>query len=171
VKSLHAFVSYTTREEEVRLVQPLVDGYCRDLWQWASSQGVEVFYDHFSLPKIAYSDEQLIAVLGEALARAQFFVGFISPCYVESRWCCFEWRFGPMRDMFARSLALPTQAINWKPDFQDAVPFDPGVPSDLQRRQHTDVRFIYRDPLRLREAASLSVADAQRILAPVLRSA
>lgn len=168
MKRFNAFVSYTTREDENRLVQPLVDRYCRELWQWASVRGVEIFYDQFSLPKVTYSDEQLMAVLGEALARTQFFVGFISPCYVESRWCCFEWRFGPMREIFARSLALPTQAINWKPDYQCAPPFDAGVPRDLERRQLTDVRFAYEDPLRLQEAVSSSLADARRILTPVL---
>ena len=170
MKTFHAFVSYTSREEEVRIIQPIVDKYCHELWLWAKERGIHVFYDQFCMEKRRYSEQELTVILGSALARAQFFVGFISPCYVESRWCCFEWRFGPMRDVFSERLHLPTQAVNWKPDYRESDAFDPGVPRDVRRRAKTDVRYAYNDPVQAPRAVAKAVRDAQRILEPVFWS-
>jgi hypothetical protein len=48
---VHVFLSYTTREEEVAALQPVTDAYCDILLRWASSRGVNIFYDRSSIPQ------------------------------------------------------------------------------------------------------------------------
>lgn len=58
-KKICVFLSYTSREDELKLVQPLVDAYCQTLWQKARNEGVYVFYDHFSLERKWYPNDEL----------------------------------------------------------------------------------------------------------------
>jgi TIR domain len=164
-RTLHVFLSYTSREEEVRAVQPLVDLYCRELWQRARSNGLDVFYDHFSLEQRWYSDEELEALLDYHIAKASMFVGFISPAYVESRWCCHEWRNGPMGPGGLIGLRrLPTQSIYWKPDYHEPTPYAHDIVQDLDSRDHTDVTLAYGRPDRTPAAAQSAASVGAQLL-------
>jgi hypothetical protein len=87
----HCFISYTTREEEVRELKPLLDRYLAGL----RMRGVEVcpvFYDGWYLHQDRYARPELEAKLSEGIERSAFTVAFLSPGYVRSEWCCYEWR-------------------------------------------------------------------------------
>src|SRR5262245_26137421 len=98
-RTAHVFLSYTSREEEVRAIQPLVDRYCRGLWEWGQDRGVDVFYDHFSMEQRRYTDDELSRILGGAVSRARLVTAFLSPSYLESRWCCCEWEHAAARTL------------------------------------------------------------------------
>jgi hypothetical protein len=89
--TIHVFLSYTRREEEVSVLQPVTDAYCDLLVRWARTRGVEVFYDRSSIPQdVTYSDGQLNEILGCAVRRSHLLVSFLSPEYIGSPWCRFE---------------------------------------------------------------------------------
>jgi hypothetical protein len=82
----HCFISYTTREEEVKKIKPFVDAYTGAL----RSQGV-VFYDGWNLREAHYEDEELRRLLRDGIEQSAFSVCFLSPGYYESEWCKYEW--------------------------------------------------------------------------------
>jgi len=117
-KTIHVFLSYTRREEEVRRLQPVTDAYCDLLLKWARTHEVDIFYDRSSLPQdVEYSDEQLQAILRSAVLRSHLLVSFLSPEYIGSRWCRFEYR--------TKWSDSPRQIHNvyWKPEI--AAPLFP----------------------------------------------
>ncbi|MET0648262.1 MAG: toll/interleukin-1 receptor domain-containing protein [Pyrinomonadaceae bacterium] len=157
------FLSYTSREDEVKTVQPLVDAYCNDLLVWARTRGVEIFYDHFSLPPKQRSDTELKATLAAHIRASQFFTAFLSPSYVESRWCCFEWREAAFE-------VKPTHPIYWKVDvYQDPLNYDNpvegrAVQADIKTRRLTDVTYVGTQKRGYDQAASECVNETKRRL-------
>ncbi len=163
----HVFLSYTSREEEVKHIQPLVEQYCREVWKWADLNGVHVFYDHFSLPQVQYSEIELEGILARHVRRSELMTSFLSPGYIESRWCRFE---------AVTKINEPdpvTHAIYWKPDiwrYTDVFPN--GVPRHPEsffrhfggRLKWTDVTYAYWSPTRLLEAASECARDTAAII-------
>jgi len=117
---VYVFLSYTSRESEVQLVQPLIDQYCLGLWEWADRNGIHVFYDHFSLPRKPFHDGELAAELAGAIDKSDLMTAFLSPEYICSEWCQFEWTTQYARVCAARMLhehrRPQTHAIYWKPD-------------------------------------------------------
>jgi hypothetical protein len=87
---LYVFLSYTSRESEVQLVQPLIDQYCDGLWEWADGNGIHIFYDHFSLPRRPFQDDELAAQLADAINNSDLMTAFLSPEYINSEWRQFE---------------------------------------------------------------------------------
>jgi hypothetical protein len=86
----HAFISYTTREDEVRVIKPFIDEYVGIL----QAQGVRVcpvFYDGWYLRKRQYDNVTLEEELRQGIHQSAFTVAFLSPGYLTSNWCCFEW--------------------------------------------------------------------------------
>lgn len=130
---LKVFLSYTSREDEVREIQPFVDAYCRALWEWAKRNGIFIFYDHFSLDQSRYyPNDELNEILFAQIRASDVFIGFISPNYVGSSWCCQEWTYGPMNtDSRAPKNPLITQCIYWKPDYTNARPKNSQVVADI----------------------------------------
>src|SRR5689334_17476862 len=106
----NVFLSYTSREPEVKFIQPLVDRYCFELWQWARALGVYIFYDHFSLPQGQYISAELEEALSMHIKRSQLFTAFLSPSYFESNWCQFEW------ERMVKNKVSIVHPIYWKPD-------------------------------------------------------
>lgn len=160
-KMVHVFLSYTTREEEVRAIQPLVDQYCRGLWEWGASHGLNVFYDHFSMEVREYSQEELVTILGGAVARSRLFTAFLSPSYVESRWCCFEWEQAKSR---AIDLPRAIHPICWKPDLRSATPYSAGVAREILGSGWMDVTYAYAEHSEIPRAARECVAASARAL-------
>lgn len=162
---VYVFLSYTSREDEVRELQPFVDVYCRELWQRARSNGLEVFYDHFSLERKWYSDQELETILTYHVERANLFVGFISPYYVESRWSCYEWRKGPMKQWHAfQQPRQQTQSIYWKRDYHEFGHNSQEIVSDLDERVHFDCSLQLTNMSRLSDAARAAAISGVSLL-------
>jgi hypothetical protein len=131
----HFFVSYTTREDEVQQVLPLVDHVVSVLREAGARVAPyrlpdpqrfpagdwEVFESPFYLDRLAIGQRLPDPIVWEELARALSaactMISFISPGYLDSAWCSSEWRF--MADQArrrrypgSRPLSLP---IVWKP--------------------------------------------------------
>ena len=88
--AFHFFISYTTREEEVTLVKPVIDSLVERL----KKAGVVVcpaFYDGWYLARREYATHELDGLLTSALTQSAFTLAFVSPGYVGSPWCRFEW--------------------------------------------------------------------------------
>jgi hypothetical protein len=101
----HIFISYTNREEEVRLLKPFLDRYKRQLREdWPLHFGLErvnVFYDEWRLQKLDhFPDDMLRAQLEDAIRRSAFVVAFLSPHYFLSEWC--QWELRTARKEHAR---------------------------------------------------------------------
>jgi TIR domain len=90
---LNVFLSYTSREQEVSALQPVMDAYCDILLKWGRTRGIDIFYDHSSIAQDrSYSDRELFTILGDAIRRSHLLVSFLSPAYISSRWCQFEFK-------------------------------------------------------------------------------
>jgi hypothetical protein len=86
----HSFISYTTREDEVRIIKPFIDEYISIL----QARGVRfcpVFYDGWYLRDRYYDEVTLEAKLREGIVQSAFTTAFLSPGYLTSNWCCYEW--------------------------------------------------------------------------------
>jgi hypothetical protein len=118
--TIHVFLSYTRREEEVQQFQRVTDAYCHLLKEWARTHGVDVFYDKSSISQDAdYSDRELEAILRRAVLGSHLFVSFLSPEYINSRWCRFEYMTK------WNNAVRQIHQVYWKPEI--ARPFFPGL--------------------------------------------
>lgn len=91
----HVFVSYTTREEEVRAVKPMIDHFLRGVLRPRIERSLgepPAFYDGYSLYSSGspLSDAELRAAIRFAIEESEVLVAFVSPAYPGSQWCRFE---------------------------------------------------------------------------------
>ena len=140
-RTIHVFLSYTRREEEVRQFQAVTDVYCRLLLDWARTHGVDVFYDRSSIPQdVKYSDSDLEAMIRPAVCRSHLFVSFLSPEYVDSRWCRFEyttkWEDAPRQ----------IHKVYWKPEI--VLPFFRSLAKILRPERTRFLRILNWDQIR-----------------------
>lgn len=85
----HCFISYTTREDEIRIIKPFIDDYTRRLH--AEGYLTTIFYDGYKIPEVPNRPDDLLAkILADAIYDAAFVVAFVSPGYTGSEWCRFE---------------------------------------------------------------------------------
>jgi hypothetical protein len=115
----HCFISYTSREEEVRELRPLLDDYrARLLGEGVTSYlpPVRAFYDRWSLPQGPRFNWRLAWDLRRALRRSAFVVAFLSPQYLESEWCNAEltWAWNDHRTRTAPAPSGSCVPILWK---------------------------------------------------------
>lgn len=92
----HVFVSYTTREDEVRVVKPMVDQFLAVLRPLIARTLGEhpVFYDGYTLYHPAGTrlmELELEQAIRFAIDESEILVAFVSPEYPGSRWCALEW--------------------------------------------------------------------------------
>ena len=85
----HCFISYTNRESEIRELSPLLDA----MGSAFRSVGIihaPFFWDRFQLGQ---QDEtrQLAFELLSAIRESVCMLAFVSPGYMSSPWCIFEW--------------------------------------------------------------------------------
>jgi TIR domain len=86
----HCFISYTSREDEIKKIKPFIDNYVSVL----QAQGVTfcpVYYDGWYLRRDHYEDAELQELLRDGIRRSAFSVCFLSPGYYASAWCIYEW--------------------------------------------------------------------------------
>ncbi|HSK74545.1 MAG TPA: toll/interleukin-1 receptor domain-containing protein [Pyrinomonadaceae bacterium] len=155
----HVFLSYTSREEEVKRIKPLIEVYCRDLWEWAQSKGVEIFYDDFTMEKRLYSASELEKILGDAVHKSHLMTAFLSPEYAGSEWCRFEY-------LETRKSRKPVvHAILWKMFRLDILPYSPEA-QYLMPEEETDVMYLQVNPTptKLKQAARECVEDSIRLI-------
>jgi hypothetical protein len=153
------FLSYTSREEEVKQLKPLIDIYCRDLWEWAQSNGIEIFYDDFTMKKRLYSDLELEGILGDAVHRSHLMTAFLSLSYAESKWCRFEY-------LETRKSKKPiVHGILWKFFRLDISPFSPEA-EYLMPEGETDVTYLYENPTpeKFKQAARECVEESIKLI-------
>jgi hypothetical protein len=88
----HAFISYTTRDDEVndikRIVDKFLDGYLRPQMEAALGEP-PVFYDGWylrNIPDVIRSDFILRKSLHFAIEESEMLLAFVSPSYVGSDW-------------------------------------------------------------------------------------
>lgn len=167
-QDLYVFLSYTSRESEVKIIQPLVDLYCYELWLWADQNGFHVFYDHFSIPQgIEIPEDELRETLTYNIARSHLMTAFLSPGYTDSKWCCFEWA-----NAVCTNKKL-LHGIHWKPPSltNGSLRCEEEWPEfDTSGRPVTDVSWLY-DMLPLSEsvhqAAKEAVSDSIKLINPI----
>ena len=115
-QTVHVFLSYTRREEEVSRLQPILDKYCDLLVRWARTHGVDIFYDRSAIPQgVEYSEKELKAMLEPAILKSHLLVSFLSPKYIQSKWCRFE---------YITKLAAASREIHnvyWKPEIAEPL--------------------------------------------------
>ena len=155
----NVFLSYTSREEEVKQIKPLIDIYCRDLWKWAKSKNIEIFYDNFTMEKRQYSDSELERILGEGVRKSQLMTAFLSRSYVESKWCQFEY-------LETRKNKQPiVHGILWKFFRLDILPFSPEA-EYLMPEGETNITFLRENPTpeEFERAAKMCVEDSIELI-------
>lgn len=92
----HVFVSYTTREDEVRIIKPIVDRFLNDVLRPVIERTIgepPLFYDgyypyHSNRPY--FGERELEKGLRFAIKESEVLIAFISPEYFGSKWCRFE---------------------------------------------------------------------------------
>jgi hypothetical protein len=88
----HVFISYTTREEEVHEVKPLVDLFL-DRLRPAIERYIKeppAFYDGYFLYELRnrrIPDRDLEKILIYAVEESEILLAFVSPEYIASPWC------------------------------------------------------------------------------------
>lgn len=85
----HCFISYTNREDELRELRPLLDELGR-AFQALRIVHAPFFWDRFELSD-SFDTSELAAALLRAIDGSACMIAFVSPRYVSSPWCVFEW--------------------------------------------------------------------------------
>ena len=92
------FVSYTTRETEVRAIRPVVDEFLNSILRpliKASLGEPPVFYDGYSLynpigAAVRRPNHELRRAIRFAVEESEVLLAFVSPSYPTSPWCVLE---------------------------------------------------------------------------------
>ncbi len=132
----HFFISYTTREKEVKLIKPFIDEYVVRLRSYVDRH-CPIFYDGWCLAKLDYEPHFLRDVLTEAISKSAFTVCFLSPGYVESEWCSFEWKY---TELVHSQRGLPAPAASILPILWKEIPYPTPV---LPERRCLDITRNY----------------------------
>ena len=111
--SYHCFVSYTTREEEVRVVQPFVDAFLLGL-RHCQLMTAPFFYDHLTLAARRYRPEELREALIRGVRESICMVAFVSDGYLSSPWCLFEWAMMDAVQLYRGPNFSAILPIEWK---------------------------------------------------------
>ncbi len=131
----HFFVSYTTREQEVRTIKPHVEHFIKELHK-RGFKSHPFWLDLAEIGNFDGSNEELREELARAIDRCISLIAFVSPGYIKSEFCRFEFRHigytsPPHPDLFFRA------ELVWKTPFDALghplaaakaayqIPFDP----------------------------------------------
>jgi hypothetical protein len=86
-QGFYSFLSYSTRDDEIATIKPFLHEYVTALRSLGISY-IPIFCDAFYIPE---GHPHLHLYLKEQLYRSDFTTAFLSPGYVSSSWCAFEW--------------------------------------------------------------------------------
>jgi hypothetical protein len=90
----HFFVSYTTREDEVKAVLPLIDAFVRELERSGFTAKPPFWLDRIEIGQLVdVPDEDLLNILANAIDECIAVIAFVSPGYASSEFCRFEWNY------------------------------------------------------------------------------
>ena len=155
----HVFLSYTTREEEIKQIKPLIDLYCRDLWEWVQLKGIKIFYDDFTMEKRRYSAVELEEILREAVNQSHIMTAFLSLGYVQSDWCRFEYLEA------RKTMRTILHGIFWKDISPDVLSFFPWAEFFLPEGE-TDVTYLRENPTQeeFQQASRVCVRDSIKLI-------
>jgi hypothetical protein len=110
----HFFVSYTTREAEVKEILPTIDEFVEEL-KAAGLRAAPVFFDRFSMGRWDGSNEALALTLRDAICESICMIAFVSPGYVESEWCQLEWQeMARLSGLRVHTLPIVWKEIDWQ---------------------------------------------------------
>jgi hypothetical protein len=102
------FCSYTTREQEMKQIRPLVLKISADIKSRGYGCLLEMIWLDLHRMQPPPMDQQTIAgMLEEGVLSSIAMVSFISPSYFGSEWCRFEWEMARRNDM-------PIYGVVWK---------------------------------------------------------
>jgi TIR domain len=108
----HFFVSYTTREDEVRAIVPLVDAFVKELEQRGFTAKPPFWLDRIEIGQVTnMPDKTLRKILADGIDQCIALIAFVSPGYVNSEFCRFEWSHFGNSSPIDRSFAAP---LIWK---------------------------------------------------------
>ena len=125
--SYHVFISYTTREAEIAEITPTINQFCNSLRR-AGFEVAPVFFDRLTIGSEPRNETELETILGAGIRKSCCMIAFVSPGYLESAWCIYEWR-----RMNSYILPIVWKTIDWKVS---------GQTIGLHRR-HRSLRGIY----------------------------
>jgi hypothetical protein len=89
----HFFVSYTTREDEVKILLPHLRNFVKALYEHGYEGRLPLWWDQVNLGKFQGSDDQLRSALTGGLDQCISLLAFVSPGYLASEFCRFEWDY------------------------------------------------------------------------------
>jgi len=157
----HSFISYTTREEEVRVIKPFIDAYVGIL-QRRGVRFCPVFYDGWYLRDRQYDNVTLGHKLESGIEQSAFTTAFLSPGYSTSNWCCFEW-CATEKEHRERDFPAPEYSILpicWKKPIE--THYDVGCSNRVLSRRYLDISQSFQ--LNRRRALYKAIAATRRYL-------
>jgi hypothetical protein len=96
-----------------------------------------VFYDGWHLQDPLYAPEHLRRKLNQGIKQSAFTTAFLSPGYLDSEWCCYEWR-ATEAEHENRHFPAPDFSILpicWKRDLKQGE----GCAPEILRRRYLDI--------------------------------
>ena len=107
------FLSYTTREHEVQLAKSIIDPFLRALPE-ATFQAAGIWYDAVMIrPDKERSSRELREELMLGISQTDLTLALISPGYMRSDWCKFEWNQSNRRRLY-NDPSQPIIPLCWK---------------------------------------------------------
>jgi hypothetical protein len=155
----HFFVSYTTREEEVTQIAETVDEFVSEL-RSAGFSANPIFLDRAVIGRFSGGDPELASVLWQAIHDSLCMIAFVSPGYMNSPWCLFEWHAMHGATKACRAQGLPMiLPIVWKELGEEhwAKAHDAGLhrlPERLRVMYPTYLHMFFPPPIELQAAES-----------------
>jgi hypothetical protein len=119
----HFFVSYTTREDEVRAILPYLDEFVKELERYGFTTKPLLWLDRIEIGQLKnVTDEHVRRTLANAINECTALIAFVSPGYAASDFCRFEWSHIGVTSPYDHCFSAP---LIWKqPQFPQL--FGPG---------------------------------------------
>jgi hypothetical protein len=144
----HFFVSYTTREDEVRAIIPFVDAFVKELELRGFTAKPPFWLDRIEIGQLGnVPDETLRDILASGIDQCIALIAFVSPGYVQSGFCRFEWsHFGnssPIDQCFATPLIWKRPKVPTVFEDGDGETFEPDAWSVWEMFERHDKRIDF----------------------------
>jgi len=150
MRKFKIFLSYTNREEEIKLIKPFINEHCEILMEWARQKDIEIFYDEYSIKQRQYTENEMKKILSVAISDSDLMIAFLSNGYVSSEWCQFEWaesrlnQYPPIHGILWKRI---TQDISWLGLLGDAIM--PEKLTDVSDQEITPTKETFQEALKI----------------------